>query len=80
LPTRPAARPGGLPEHHPHFDARPEPCARHTRTEGRFEGYSLRVPTPTVSVLDFTADLKTPTTTEELRQALIDASNGELRG
>jgi len=48
--------------------------------KGRFEGYSLRVPTPTVSVLDFTADLKTPTTTEELRQALIDASNGELRG
>lgn len=48
--------------------------------KGRFEGYSLRVPTPTVSILDFTADLKKGTTTEELRKALIDAANGPLKG
>jgi glyceraldehyde 3-phosphate dehydrogenase len=33
--------------------------------EGRFDGYSLRVPTPTVSIVDFVAELKTKTTTEE---------------
>lgn len=48
--------------------------------KGRFEGYSLRVPTPTVSILDFTADLKKETTTEELRKVLVDASNDWLKG
>ena len=33
---------------------------------GRFDGYSLRVPTPTVSIVDFTAELKTKTTTNKL--------------
>ena len=41
---------------------------------GRFDGYSLRVPTPTVSIVDFTAELKTKTTTEELRKVLRDAA------
>ena len=41
---------------------------------GRFDGYSLRVPTPTVSIVDFTAELKTKTTTEELRKVLCDAA------
>ncbi len=48
--------------------------------KGRFEGYSLRVPTPTVSILDFTADLKKNTTTEELRKTLVEASNTWLKG
>jgi glyceraldehyde 3-phosphate dehydrogenase len=48
--------------------------------KGRFEGYSLRVPTPTVSILDFTADLKRETTTDELRKVLINASNDWLKG
>ena len=47
---------------------------------GRFDGYSLRVPTPTVSVVDFTASLEKPTTTEELRVRLIEAAQGELKG
>jgi glyceraldehyde 3-phosphate dehydrogenase len=42
--------------------------------KGKFDGYSLRVPTPTVSVVDFTAELENPTTTEELRQAFRDAA------
>ena len=42
--------------------------------KGKFDGYSLRVPTPTVSVVDFTAELEKPTTTEELRQAFRDAA------
>ena len=48
---------------------------------GKFDGYSLRVPTPTVSVVDFTAVIETPTTTEELRQAFRDAAaKGRLKG
>jgi glyceraldehyde 3-phosphate dehydrogenase len=47
---------------------------------GRFDGYSLRVPTPTVSVVDFTAELKTKTTTEELRRVLSEAARKQLKG
>jgi glyceraldehyde 3-phosphate dehydrogenase len=42
--------------------------------KGKFDGYSLRVPTPTVSVVDFTAELEKSVTTEELRQAFRDAA------
>jgi glyceraldehyde 3-phosphate dehydrogenase len=42
--------------------------------KGKFDGYALRVPTPTVSVVDFTAELEKETTTEELRQAFRDAA------
>jgi len=48
--------------------------------KGRFDGYSLRVPTPTVSVVDFVAELKTKTTTEALRATLKKAAEGELKG
>ncbi len=41
---------------------------------GTFDGYALRVPTPTVSVVDFTAEIETPATTEELRQAFRAAA------
>ncbi|MDR1049755.1 MAG: type I glyceraldehyde-3-phosphate dehydrogenase [Deltaproteobacteria bacterium] len=47
---------------------------------GKFDGLSLRVPTPTVSVVDFTAVLKKSTTTEDLRQALKAAAEGPLNG
>ena len=47
---------------------------------GKFDGYSLRVPTPTVSVVDFTAVIETPITTDELRQAFRDAAAGPLKG
>jgi glyceraldehyde 3-phosphate dehydrogenase len=48
--------------------------------KGKFDGFSMRVPTPTVSVVDFVAELERPTTTEELRQAFRDAANGALKG
>ena len=48
--------------------------------EGRFDGYSLRVPTPTVSVADFTAEIRTTATTEELRDALRQAAKRSLQG
>jgi len=41
---------------------------------GKFDGYAIRVPTSTVSVVDFTAEIETPTTTEELRQAFREAA------
>jgi glyceraldehyde 3-phosphate dehydrogenase len=41
---------------------------------GKFDGYSLRVPTSTVSVVDFTAELENETTTEELRQTFREAA------
>jgi len=47
---------------------------------GRFDGYSLRVPTPTVSIVDFTAELKRKTDTEALRQALRSAAGRALKG
>jgi len=48
--------------------------------EGRFDGYSLRVPTPTVSVADFTAELRKPATTEQLHEALKQAAKKSLLG
>jgi glyceraldehyde 3-phosphate dehydrogenase len=47
---------------------------------GRFDGYSLRVPTPTVSVVDFVALLKTKTDTKGLRAALKKAARTSLKG
>jgi glyceraldehyde 3-phosphate dehydrogenase (phosphorylating) len=41
---------------------------------GKLDGYSLRVPTSTVSIIDLTVELGTETTTEELRQAFRDAA------
>lgn len=48
--------------------------------DGKLDGYSLRVPTSTVSVIDLTAELVNPATTEELRQAFRDAAAGPLKG
>ena len=48
--------------------------------EGKFDGYALRVPTSTVSVVDFTAIVKKETTTDELRQSFRDAATGSLKG
>jgi len=48
--------------------------------KGKFDGFSLRVPTPTVSVVDFTAELEKNVTLEELNQAFRDAAAGPLKG
>ena len=47
---------------------------------GCFDGYSLRVPTPTVSIVDFVAELRKNTTTEELRNVLETAAKKQLKG
>ena len=48
--------------------------------EGKFNGFSLRVPTPTVSVVDFTADVARPTSVEELNAAFRSAEAGSMNG
>ena len=48
--------------------------------KGKFDGFSLRVPTPTVSVVDFTADVARPTSVEELNDAFRAAAAGPLEG
>lgn len=46
--------------------------------KGKFDGFSLRVPTPTVSVVDFVAEVERPVTVEELNGAFIEASQQDL--
>ena len=48
--------------------------------KGKFDGISVRVPTPNVSVVDVVIELAKDTTTEEVNKALSDAANGELKG
>ena len=48
--------------------------------KGKFDGFSLRVPTPTVSVVDFTADVSRPTSVEEINDAFRTAAAGPLKG
>ncbi len=48
--------------------------------KGRFTGMAFRVPTATVSVVDFTAVLSREVTTEEVNAAFEKAAAGELKG
>ncbi|WP_258105504.1 type I glyceraldehyde-3-phosphate dehydrogenase [Marinoscillum sp. MHG1-6] len=47
---------------------------------GKLTGMAFRVPTPDVSVVDLTAQLKTETTYEEICAAMKEASEGPLKG
>jgi glyceraldehyde 3-phosphate dehydrogenase len=47
--------------------------------DGKFNGFSLRVPTPTVSIVDFTADVARPTSVEELNAAFRAAEAGPMK-
>jgi len=48
--------------------------------KGKFDGIAIRVPTPTVSVVDFVAELEKETTTEEVNAAFKAAAEGSLKG
>ena len=48
--------------------------------DGRIDGFSLRVPTPTVSIVDFTALVSRPTSVEEINGAFRQAATGPLLG
>jgi len=47
--------------------------------EGTFDGFALRVPTPTVSMIYLVAQTKKPTTRTELNAILRGAAEGELK-
>lgn len=48
--------------------------------QGRLNGFSLRVPTPDVSVVDLVARLARPATKEEINAVLREAAEGALQG
>lgn len=48
--------------------------------KGKIDGISVRVPTPNVSLVDFTFTAKKDVTKESVNQALIAASKGALKG
>src|SRR5262245_21017134 len=48
--------------------------------KGKFDGISVRVPTPNVSLVDVVMDVEKETNSEEVNKALKDAANEELAG
>jgi len=48
--------------------------------KGKLDGYSMRVPTPDVSVVDLVAIVEKPTTSEEVNAALKKAAEGPMKG
>jgi glyceraldehyde 3-phosphate dehydrogenase len=47
---------------------------------GKVDGFSLRVPTPTVSVVDLSVDVGRPTTVDEVNDAFRRAATGAMDG
>ena len=48
--------------------------------KGKCDGFSIRVPTPNVSVVDLVAELKTSVTAEQVNHELSKAAEGSLKG
>ena len=48
--------------------------------KGKFDGFAMRVPTSTVSVVDFVAKVERPGSTEELLAAFDEAAGGRMKG
>lgn len=48
--------------------------------KGKLNGMAMRIPTPTVSVVDLVCEFEKETTADEINCVLKDASNGELKG
>jgi len=48
--------------------------------KGKFDGISVRVPTPNVSLVDLTFHTEKATSADEINQVIRDASNGDLKG
>ena len=49
-------------------------------TDGKLDGFSMRVPTPNVSIVDLTFISEKPTSVKEINAALKAASEGALKG
>jgi len=47
---------------------------------GKLNGMAVRVPTPTVSLVDLTVQVGKETSAEEVNKALADAANGAMKG
>jgi len=47
---------------------------------GKLDGYSIRVPTINVSIVDLTFVAKRPTTVDEVNRAVKQACDGDLKG
>lgn len=48
--------------------------------EGKLTGFAIRVPTPTVSLVDLTVELEKNVTAEEVNEVMKEAAEGELKG
>jgi glyceraldehyde 3-phosphate dehydrogenase len=48
--------------------------------KGKFDGISVRVPTPNVSLVDLTFHTEKPTSAQEINQVIREAADGELKG
>lgn len=48
--------------------------------KGKFDGISVRVPTPNVSLVDVVMNVEKSTSTEEVNRTLKDAANGAMKG
>jgi glyceraldehyde 3-phosphate dehydrogenase len=48
--------------------------------KGRIDGFSLRVPTPTVSIIDLVVSTSKPTTKDEVNQLFRAAESGPMKG
>lgn len=48
--------------------------------KGKIDGFAIRVPVPTVSIVDFVAELATAATAADVNSAMKAAAEGELRG
>jgi len=48
--------------------------------KGKFDGYALRVPTPTVSIVDLVVTVEKATTLEEMNAAFVKASETSMKG
>jgi len=48
--------------------------------KGKFGGMAFRVPTPTVSVIDFTAILNKEASKEQIREAMLEYAKGAMKG
>ena len=48
--------------------------------KGKLDGTAIRVPTPNVSLIDFTLVTKKDVTADTINEAMIKAAKGELKG
>ena len=48
--------------------------------KGKLDGTAIRVPTPNVSLIDFTLVTEKDVTSEDINEAMISAANGHLKG